>query len=95
MVTLRDMLGVSRGTVEHVGDLSDARRPMAVCQTAGNQSRPSSRRRRNIEAMRAALEIASVIFIDESGEGPDGRVRRSDSNPPAHDRGCRFETGNG
>jgi hypothetical protein len=44
---------------------------------------------RQVEAMRAALEIASVIFIDENGEGPDGRVRKT-TNPPANDRGCRF-----
>jgi hypothetical protein len=56
-------------------------RDLAVHQTAGNQSRPFSRAARTFEALRAALEVASVIFIDENGEGPDGRVRKA-TNPP-------------
>jgi hypothetical protein len=74
MVILLDMLDSAARDVEDCGDLSDTRRPTrgtarpggglqgvsAVHQTGGNHSRLSCRA---IEAMRAALEVASVSFI--------------------------------
>ncbi|NBN76838.1 helix-turn-helix domain-containing protein [Microvirga tunisiensis] len=32
---------------------------------------------RTVDAIRAALETAGVIFIDENGEGPGVRLRKS------------------
>ena len=40
----------------------------------------------NLAAIRAALEAAGVIFIDQNGEGPGVRLRKSeppDLTPPA------------
>jgi hypothetical protein len=34
-------------------------------------------RRGNLAAIRAALEAAGVIFIDENGEGPGVRLRKT------------------
>jgi hypothetical protein len=80
-VILCDMLDSAARDAEDCGGLSVARRPTrgglqsvsAVHQTAGNHSRPSCRA---IEAMRAALEVASVSFILEGRDGPLVRLRK-------------------
>ena len=92
LVTLCDMLDSAARDAEDCGDLSDARRPTrgtarpggglqsvsAVHQTGGNHSRPSCRA---IEAMRAALEVASVSFILEGRDGPGVRLRKRRTGP--------------
>lgn len=37
--------------------------------------------RSTVTALRAALEAAGVIFIDENGQGPGVRLRKNDTTP--------------
>jgi predicted transcriptional regulator len=47
------------------------------------QPGPLAAQQRTIDAIQAALETAGVIFVDENGEGPGVRLRKTKSKPKA------------
>lgn len=49
---------------------------MVAPATISRLERGEELKPRTVEAIRAALEGAGVIFIDENGEGPGVRLRR-------------------
>lgn len=62
-VKLAQAAGVSEPTVKRI----EGQRPEL----------PSTGSERSWEAIRAALEAAGVIFVDENGEGPGVRLRKA------------------
>jgi transcriptional regulator with XRE-family HTH domain len=44
--------------------------------TVARFERGEELRPRTVEALRTALEVAGVIFVDENGEGPGVRLRK-------------------
>lgn len=53
-------------------------RTLARLEAGETEARTSTAR-----AIRAALETAGVIFVQENGEGPGVRLRRTDKEKPA------------
>lgn len=53
-------------------------RTLARLEAGETEARPSTAR-----AIRTALETAGVIFVQENGEGPGVRLRRTDKEKPA------------
>lgn len=49
---------------------------MVAPATISRLERGEDLKPRTVEAIRAALEAAGVIFIDENGEGPGVRLRK-------------------
>lgn len=49
---------------------------MVAPATISRLERGEELKPRTVEAIRAALEAAGVIFIDENGEGPGVRLRK-------------------
>ncbi|WP_249694372.1 helix-turn-helix transcriptional regulator [Stappia sp. WLB 29] len=49
---------------------------MVAPATISRLERGEELKPRTVEAIRAALEAAGVIFIDENGEGPGARLRK-------------------
>ena len=68
----RGLLGWSQ---TKLGDASDLSLPTVKRFETGSASVSDDA----IEAMRAALEAAGVIFVDENGEGPGVRLRKDRS----------------
>lgn len=58
-------------TVRGLGELAGVSHDTVVRLERGEDLKP-----RTVEAIRAALEAAGVIFIDENGEGPGVRLRK-------------------
>jgi transcriptional regulator with XRE-family HTH domain len=59
--------------VRELADLSEVSADTVVRFEKGDELRP-----RTISAIRAALEAAGVIFVDENGQGPGVRLRKSE-----------------
>ncbi|SOC15296.1 Helix-turn-helix domain-containing protein [Stappia indica] len=57
--------------IREVADLAKVSPTTVTRLERGEELKP-----RTVEAIRAALEAAGVIFIDENGEGPGVRLRR-------------------
>lgn len=58
-------------TVRSLADLAGVSHDTVVRLERGDELKP-----RTVDAIRAALETAGVIFIDENGEGPGVRLRK-------------------
>ncbi len=58
--------------VKQLAELADVSTNTVSRLEAGEELKP-----RTIAAIRAALEAAGVIFVDENGEGPGVRLRKS------------------
>jgi transcriptional regulator with XRE-family HTH domain len=58
--------------VKELAELADVSTNTVSRFEAGEELKP-----RTVAAIRAALEAAGVIFVDENGEGPGVRLRKS------------------
>jgi predicted transcriptional regulator len=59
-------------------DLADASKvSLASIKRLETQPGPLAAQPRTVEAIRAALETAGVIFVHENGEGPGVRLRKA------------------
>ena len=58
-------------TVRGLAELAGVSHDTIVRMEAGQELKP-----RTLDAIRAALESAGVIFVDENGEGPGVRLRK-------------------
>ena len=65
----RALLGWSQGKLSEAGKVARA----TLAEFEAGRRKPYSR---TLDDMRAALEAAGVIFVDENGHGPGVRLRK-------------------